>query len=289
MKKIAVLPSLLTLGNAFCGFLAVAKVGDAALAYRAGEEALFTGNLQTAVLLIFLAMVFDALDGKVARLTNQTTDFGAQLDSLSDAVTFGVAPAFLGKVLLETEGIKVMPFLAKHPRFIFLITAVYALFAVMRLARFNVESQGHEEEFQGRFKGLPTPAAGGFIAALVLFWINRTDSTNVVLSNLPDWVFDTALGILPWGLLAAGAAMVSPVPYAHLVNFLFKRRKSFPFLAGLVSAIGFVAISYEAALFFFTLVYLVSGPVLGGIDHLRKGAGRGGGGRLLEGPRSASG
>ncbi len=287
MKKIAVLPSLLTLGNTFCGFLAIVKVADAAQAFAASDSALFNSRLETAVGLIFLAMLFDALDGKVARLTHQATDFGAQLDSLSDAITFGVAPAAAAKVLLETEGGKIMPFLVRHPRVLFMTAAVYALFAVMRLARFNVETADHEEESHYRFKGLPTPAAGGLVAAAVLFWLHRGDE---ILSSLPPWIFDGVLRLLPWTLVLLGLAMISPLPYPHLVNVLFKRRKSFPFLAGLVLVVVLATISYEMGLLALLLVYFLAGPIWGAWEAARTRRARRRRARLLEGPpRSAAG
>ena len=88
-KMFAVLPTLLTLGNAACGF------GAITFAAKVGPQIPAENHLVIAALLIFLAMVFDMLDGSVARLTDQTSEFGAQLDSLCDAVSFGVAPAFL--------------------------------------------------------------------------------------------------------------------------------------------------------------------------------------------------
>ncbi len=286
LKKISVLPSLLTLGNTFCGFLAIVKVADAASAYALGDMPSFTVKLETAVLLIFLAMVFDALDGKVARLTHQASDFGAHLDSLSDAITFGVAPAALAKVLIEKEGVKTMPFLEKHPRILFLAAAIYALFAVMRLARFNVESMTREDKSHDKFKGLPTPGAGGLVAALVLFWLHRNDE---LLSSLPAFMFDAVIRALPWLLVIIGLAMISPLPYPHMMNTLFKRRKSFLFLSGFVFALVIATISYELALAMCMAGYFVSGFVWGIKDVIKGLKTRRHKAKLLKGPRSAAG
>jgi CDP-diacylglycerol--serine O-phosphatidyltransferase len=240
--------------------------------------------METAILLVFLAMVFDALDGKVARLTNQATDFGAQLDSLSDVVTFGVAPAAMAKVLLAAEGVGRMPFLDRHPRLLFLTVAVYALFAIMRLARFNVETATHEEKDHNRFKGLPTPAAGGLVAATILFWLHRQDE---ILSHLPPWLFDGVIRAFPWALVLIGLAMVSPLPYPHMVNVLFRRRKSFLFLGALVLALVVAAINYETALLGCLLAYFIAGPVVGLVElvagHRRRRSGH------LRPPRSVAG
>ena len=104
MKPVSMLPNLLTLANCGCGLLAISK-GIDALAYTGKDEILFYLKMETACSLIFLGMVFDVLDGKVARITDSFSDFGAQLDSFADALTFGVAPAILAKVLMEHEGL----------------------------------------------------------------------------------------------------------------------------------------------------------------------------------------
>ena len=147
MKPVAMLPNLLTLANAGCGLLAVSKAIDAVF----GRPEHFAPRLETACWLIVLAMVFDALDGKVARLTSSFTEFGAQLDSFADALTFGVAPAMLAKVVLEHENVL-------HPRVHFLFAAAFALMAILRLARFNLEDH---EPGHAHFQGLPSPAAAG--------------------------------------------------------------------------------------------------------------------------------
>src|SRR5688572_1654026 len=118
-KLISVIPTLLTLGNAMCGFGAItfaAKLGPTYSENYAGTELLIAG------LLIFLAMVFDAFDGSAARLMNQTSDFGAQLDSLCDAVSFGVAPAYLMlQMMVHSFGPEInLPF-NYHPRVLWMI------------------------------------------------------------------------------------------------------------------------------------------------------------------------
>ena len=98
LKDVPVLPSLITLGNLCFGFLAIAKVADALRLSQPGAPfSEVVGLFETAAVLVFVAMVCDALDGRVARMTGQTTPFGAQLDSMADMVAFGAAPAFLGK------------------------------------------------------------------------------------------------------------------------------------------------------------------------------------------------
>ena len=151
-KVFAVLPSLLTLGNAVCGF------GAITYAAKLGPEVASKEDLYTAALLIFGAMVCDALDGPLARLSRQTSDFGAQLDSLCDAISFGVAPAFL---MLKSSFDHVF-----HPRILWVIAVLYMLCAILRLARFNVSKQTNTDH--DHFSGLPSPAAAGMVASLVV-------------------------------------------------------------------------------------------------------------------------
>ena len=161
-KLFAVLPTLLTLGNAACGFGAITFTAKAAAALGPTSavtetvldpvsKAAATSALFAASCLIYLAMVFDAFDGSAARWTNQTSDFGAELDSLCDAISFGAAPAFL---MLQFSR-------DYHPRLLWLIAALYVVCTVLRLARFNVETD--EDDSHAFFSGLPSPAAAGKI------------------------------------------------------------------------------------------------------------------------------
>ena len=148
MKRVGVLPTLVTAANGYCGVLAIYKTHDGQYYYAAG--------------LILLAMVFDLLDGMAARLARVTSPFGAQLDSLCDAISFGIAPAFLAKAAVETvwPGVYSTKVLA-------LLTALYALCAILRLARYNAETalgEGSSErrtQQVRRFAGMPTPGAAG--------------------------------------------------------------------------------------------------------------------------------
>src|SRR5262249_28260071 len=137
-KGLAILPSLLTLGNAVCGFGAIIKV--ASIQWANGPAHAFS-SFRDAAVPILIAMRFDMLDGRVARMTRQTSDFGGQLDSLSDAITFGVAPAILVAVANSKERFPDHPFWAKTA---WVFAAAYACGAILRLARFNVENK-HDE------------------------------------------------------------------------------------------------------------------------------------------------
>src|SRR5262245_52812683 len=157
-RRAQLLPNLITLGNAFCGLLALSKAIDA-LTLSAQAPIVFYEKMEAACFLVFLGMVFDALDGLVARMTGGGTEFGAQLDSFSDALTFGVVPAILAKVLIEHESED------PNARLHFLAAASFALMAILRLVRYNLEPAPREEP-QGEdsvktFQGLPSPAAAG--------------------------------------------------------------------------------------------------------------------------------
>lgn len=237
MRRVSFLPNLLTLANAFCGLLALSK-GIDALASAGTSPALFYAKMETACWLIFLGMVFDAVDGKVARMTGASSEFGAQLDSFSDALTFGCAPALLAKVLIEHEG----PLHGYHgsPRLHFLAAAAFALMAILRLARFNLETDADEKAHQG-FQGLPSPAAAGAVTSAMLLYLAMSrpelevdDGTPTPLGkalaifpeiqvSMPWWSL-SALGIL---LPALGFLMVSRVPYPHAVSYLTRRGSFF--------------------------------------------------------------
>lgn len=248
MRRVTALPNLLTLANAFCGLLAIAKAIDALV--LSGNEAtapIFYEKIETACLLIFLGMVFDALDGKVARLVGGSSEFGAQLDSFSDALTFGVAPALLTKVLIEHEG----PMLgyAGHPRLHFIAAASFALMAILRLARFNLETTTDESSHRD-FKGLPSPAAAGAVVSTLLFYLllrrpqlEVDDGSPTPLGRLFSFFPELRIEAMPWWVLPLmaiflplyGSLMVSRVRYVHAVSFL-TRKGSFFLLVYLVFA-----------------------------------------------------
>jgi CDP-diacylglycerol--serine O-phosphatidyltransferase len=247
MKPVSMLPNLLTLANCGCGLLAISK-GIDALAYSGEDELLFFIKMETACSLIFLGMVFDVLDGKVARLTKSFSDFGAQLDSFSDAITFCAAPAILAKILIEHES----EFLGYDgtPRLHFTAAACFTLMGILRLARFNLDTE-HDAESHQEFSGLPSPAAAGAIAStLLVYLILRTPLIEhaegvvtpvgkfVGLLGARDWT-----PLLSWmphylavALPAIGLLMVSRVRYLHVASWLTRDRSTFLSLVALVFA-----------------------------------------------------
>lgn len=252
IKPVAILPTLCTLGNTFCGFLAISKIADALLHQNA--EA-FRQNIVFAAWMIVLAMVFDALDGKIARLTNQTTDFGAQLDSLTDLITFGVAPAFLVKVVADytftTNGV------VYQDKLPLLLTSVYAICAALRLARFTLETEPDPKAHE-TFKGLPSPGAAGVIAGTALFLFEK-DSP---LASLDAATRLTLVKVFLGMPIALGLLMVSRVEYVHLVSRWFKGRKPFVHLLMIVGLVFVAATWHEVAFFVAFTGYAIAGPGL---------------------------
>lgn len=255
-KVFAVLPTLLTLGNAVCGF------GAITITARVGPEGLLTAlpNAQTpaellffAAQLIFLAMLFDMLDGSAARLTNQTSDFGAQLDSLCDAISFGVAPAFLMLKLTHPdhhllESIAKAPF-DYHPRILWAIAVLFMVCAILRLARFNVETD--EEDSHSAFSGLPSPAAAGVIAAFPIGLKGLKDLTSEGIVSWAEPVAQVLLPtmavLLPLITLAVAMLMVSRIQYAHVFNQLVRGHRSRRQLLQIVFTLVLVFVVREMA------------------------------------------
>lgn len=226
-RGIYLLPNLLTTAALFAGFYAIV--------------AAMKGHFDSAAVAIFIAMIADGLDGRVARLTNTQSAFGAQYDSLSDMVAFGIAPAlvlyswsllYLGKV----------GWLAA-----FLYTAATAL----RLARFNaIASDKHY------FQGLPCPSAAGIVASMV--WIGSGFITNARFS-LPIAIFTVILAAL----------MVSTIRYYSFKSVDFRGKVSFFTVVVAVFIITAVAMEPPEMLFLIFFLYIASGPVMT-LWHLRR-------------------
>jgi CDP-diacylglycerol---serine O-phosphatidyltransferase len=269
VRKIQLLPNLLTLANAFCGLLAICK-GIDALAYAGPDALRFYQNMSTAAWLLFAGMLFDALDGKVARMVGGGSAFGAQLDSFSDMLTFGVAPAILTKILIEHEG----PLWGYevNPRLTFAAAALFAVMAILRLARFNLDNDPDPEAHKS-FQGLPSPAAAGTIASGLLLYLavrkpqlEHSDGIRtplgLILDQLPP---DVALGwTLPvlWGLLVAlGLLMVSRVRYLHMFSALTGRGQFFTLVWVVIAAVLLLTMP-ALSLFFVFHGYVLIGIAL---------------------------
>jgi CDP-diacylglycerol---serine O-phosphatidyltransferase len=249
-KPVAMLPTLCTLGNTFCGFLALAKCADAV-----SQPDRFVEHVVMAAAMIFLAMVFDALDGKIARITNQASDFGAQLDSLTDLVTFGVAPALLTKILYEHT--MVAAGLPVQGKVVLVITFLYAVCALLRLARFTIETDVDDEAHE-KFFGLPSPAAAGVVAATTFLIFEPGSPLAEVESTTRVRLVQAML----WSLPVLGLLMVSRVEYVHVVSRWFRGRRPFFHLLAVLVVLFLIASAHEVAFFVVFGGYAIAGPIL---------------------------
>lgn len=237
LRQVALLPTLVTLANGICGVWAIMKIGDG-----------INGKPQSyewAAWWILLGMVFDVLDGKIARMTGTTSKFGGQLDSLCDLVTFGVAPAFLVKALCTSPQYEIFP-----ERMVVVFSIFFAACSAIRLARFNIETSPDEKHHM-EFAGLPTPAAAGVVASCVIPWSAYGHSL----------LGDMLIRILPVAVFTLGLLMVSRVRYMHVVNKFLRGVKPFATLTELSMAIILIILMHEFAIFIVFFAYAISGPI----------------------------
>jgi len=271
-RLIAVLPTLLTLGNAACGFGAItfaAKLGPTELGVA--RDSLFAANPSLiAALLVYLGMLFDMLDGTAARRLNQTSELGAQLDSLCDAITFGVAPAFL-MLQFVTRELDALPgpdlF---HPRFLWTIAALYVLCAILRLARFNVETD--EDDPHNEFSGLPSPAAAGAVVAFpfampsLLALAGSGGGTSAVVAG---WVAPIIRTALPLITLGVASLMVSRIRYPHVFSQFFRGHRTRGQVVQLVFLMALVFWAHELAVPLIFCGFAFTAPVKAAWRELR--------------------
>jgi CDP-diacylglycerol---serine O-phosphatidyltransferase len=211
-KGIYILPNLFTLGGLFGGFYAVVMA--------------MNGRFSEAAIGVFAAMVLDSLDGRVARMTNTQSAFGEQMDSLSDMVSFGAAPALIAYAWsLKDLG-----------RWGWVAAFVYCACAALRLARFNVNTGVVDKRY---FQGLPSPAAAALVAGFI--WL----MTDLEISPA------TAKWAMFACTLGSGITMVTNVPYYSFKDINFKR--SVPFVVVVAIALGFALIMTEPPIVLFSV------------------------------------
>ncbi|WP_018143977.1 MULTISPECIES: CDP-diacylglycerol--serine O-phosphatidyltransferase [unclassified Thioalkalivibrio] len=225
-RGVYLLPNLFTTGVLFSGFFAIVSA--------------INGEYITAAIAIFVAMVLDTLDGRVARMTDTQSEFGAQYDSLSDLVSFGVAPALV-VYLWQLHDLGNFGWVAAF---------FFATAAALRLARFNSRLAVSDKRF---FQGLPSPASAAILVGMV--WV------------LEDWGIPAELadpylvGILVVTVLA-GAAMVSNLTYFSFKDMDFKHRVPFLAIVGVVLALMLLALDPPKVLLAAFVIYALSGPLL---------------------------
>jgi len=249
MRTIAVFPTLLTLGNLVCGFFAIVVASRVDRPDGVATDLADTTNVMISGWLVFLGMVFDALDGYVARLSRTSSDFGAQLDSLCDLVTFGVAPAFLL--------VKMCPrFAYMHRHAIWVIAAAYAVCAALRLARFSLETGDDDDHMH--FSGLPSPAGAAAIASFaIMFYTLRKDDNPLVFAQQLDHALQI---ILPFFAVLVAGLMVSRVPYPHVVNQIVRGQRSFAHVVAVVFALVAIMVVRGYAVSIVSCAFVFTGP-----------------------------
>lgn len=252
LRSIAVLPTIVTLGNLVCGFFAIVIASriDKPDAMPIVPDMGDLYNVMVAGWLIFLGMVFDSLDGQVARLSNTTSDFGAQLDSLCDLVTFGVAPGFLL--------VKMCPgYSFEHNQVIWIIAVLFVICGALRLARFNVETS--EEDDHMSFSGLPIPAGAAALAGFAIMF-HKLNS----LGTEAEWIapfYMMLQKILPFFAIIVALLMVSRIPYPHITNRILKGQKSLPHVVAMIFVFGFVVIARSFSIPLICCVFVFYGPI----------------------------
>lgn len=221
MRVRKILPSMFTLGNLFCGFLAIINT--------------IGGSYVTAAWWIIIAAIFDALDGKVARLTDSSSEFGIEFDSIADVASFGVAPAalFYAYALPDSGALS------------YVIAFVFLAAGAFRLARFNISATTDKKHY---FTGMPIPAGAGIIASYVLF----TENVWSAVGN-PD----VAVAVV----VLSSIAMVSNFKYAVMPRIGFETKRDVARSVWFISHIVLVIIFPDEIFFISGILYLLSGPV----------------------------
>ena len=233
-RGIYLLPTLFTVGNLFCGFSAILQAS-----YHQYEQA---------AQLIFLAGLLDLLDGRIARLTGSTSEFGVEFDSLADLASFGMAPAYLiWQWALEPL----------H-RVGWLLAFLFVVCAAMRLARFNIQTGISNKRY---FLGLPAPAAAGAVACLALVFPDEhvTAAPRIAIACLM-----TAIALL----------MVSRVRYRSFKDFNLRHRRSYLWALPVAVILGIMWSTPAGALAVLAGAYVLSGPIGWLIGLIRRLSGR---------------
>ncbi len=218
-----ILPSLFTTANLFCGFYAVI--------------AAIEGHYFRTVVAVLMAMVFDVLDGRVARMTGTASRFGVEYDSLCDLVSFGLAPALLAYTFA----------LKAYGRYGWLACFLYVATAALRLARFNVQATSTSKTY---FTGLPSPAAAGLVVTTVLFsrWLGLEPPVRHIAILAMVYILSYL--------------MVSNIPYFSFKRVAWAEKHPFYALVSFVLILTVVAAEPPLTLFLVFLLYVLSGPFL---------------------------
>jgi CDP-diacylglycerol--serine O-phosphatidyltransferase len=233
-RGVYLLPSMFTVGNLFCGYACIVHA--------------MRGDYATAAVFIGVATVLDVLDGRIARLAGAASEFGGEFDSLADVISFGVAPA----VLVLAWGLEPLGRLGWAVGFLY-VTAT-----ALRLARFNVQGKSPDKRY---FAGMPSPAAGGVLAATVFAWPG-----GLGIAQAP---FVALLVVLVPALL-----MVSRIRFRSFGALILQPRRSYVGLLQFAILVAAIAVQPEIVLFLMAYAYLVSGPIGYVVGRVHRSSGR---------------
>lgn len=255
-SRIYFLPNLMTAGNLFCGFAAVIKCIQARLLTDGGEYLADHAHLSwitlytQAVWLILAAVIFDSLDGRLARMGGRTSLFGAEFDSLADVVSFGMTPALMVFFLILAPREDYQWFRELG----WIVAFIYLLCGAVRLARFNVITNPllHRDQAESSkdFVGLPIPAAAGTVASLVLLLLNMAANARELRQLTLA---------LPLILILVSFLMVSTIRYPSFKQVNWETRTRFRTFVFVFVGIVLVVRLQEVALFFLFLGYIAYG------------------------------
>ena len=234
-KGVYILPNLITTAAMFSGFYAII--------------AAMNGRFDDAAVAVFVAMVLDGADGRVARWTNTQSDFGAQYDSLSDLVSFGVAPAV---VIYQWALVHMASFSPSWGKVGWMAAFIYVACGALRLARFNVQIEEVDKRY---FVGLPSPASAGIMVGMVWFFQGLDVTGSSV--QIPALVMTICAGLL----------MVSNVLYTSFKDFDYRSKVPYIAILAVVLAFALAAIDPPKVLFGVFLIYALSGPVFWVLRH----------------------
>ncbi len=243
-NAIYVLPNLITTASMLCGFSAILTALDAYYGSHSGDT---TQTFTQAAILVFVAMIFDGLDGRVARMTGSSSAFGEQYDSLSDLISFGIAPALIIYLwALKESHFNIIGGLS------WFVAYLYLACAALRLARFNVQIGSVDKRF---FVGMPSPTAAAIVVGFVWF------GENIELSS--PWKDYAALLLT----LYSGLMMVTNIKFFSFKDIHFQNPVPFFVWVLLVMAIGILAVCIVRfpgeAIFLILFAYGLSGPIYG--------------------------
>jgi CDP-diacylglycerol--serine O-phosphatidyltransferase len=237
-RGIYILPSVVTSGNLACGFLSVIYS--------------IHNNYTPAAWLVLAAIGFDVMDGRIARWTKSNSSFGIELDSLSDLISFGVAPAILMyQMLLHTMN---KPGIA--------IALFFVIACALRLAKFNVKA--HDGETCSHFSGLPTPAAAGMLASFVLSYELFQQGGEITVKTIPMLMqrMPFFFNMIPAIMVISSILMISTVPYMAFKKMKLNRPKPLQMLLFILISIMLILAYPQNTIFIMFTLYLLSGIAL---------------------------